>query len=87
MYAPRTVTLNPAILGEDKAIELFTEVLNHVVTLGFTVDEEIKSNLLLEADNSLNLFLDEFLVLGLSDFTLAELSTGLTDLLGLLNHI
>jgi hypothetical protein len=86
-YAPGTVTLNPGILGEDKALELFTEVLNHVITLGFTVNEEVETNLLLEANDSLNLLLDELLVLGLSDFALAKLGTGLTNLLGLLNHV
>ena len=35
----RTVALNPCVLGEDEAFELFTEVLYHVVTLGFPVDK------------------------------------------------
>ena len=37
----RSVRLNPTELGEDESGQLFTEVLNHVVSLGFTVDEEI----------------------------------------------
>jgi len=50
------------------------------------VDEKIKANLLLEADDAFNLLLDELLVLGFGDFALAELGTSLTDLLGLLKE-
>lgn len=65
-------------------MEEFTEVLNHVVAFGFSMHKEIKADLLLEADNSFNLLLNEFLVFLLGDLALAELSTGLTDLLSLL---
>ena len=51
----RTVALNPTVLGKDKSIELFTEVLNHIVPLRFTVDKEIELN------NSLNLLLMKLL--------------------------
>lgn len=78
-----SVALNPTVLGEDKAVEELTEVLDHVVTLGFTVDEEVEANLLLEADNGLNLLLDELVVLLLGELALAELGTSLTNLLGL----
>ena len=83
-HSPGTVALNPTVLSEDEAVEALTEVLNHVVTLGFTVDEKIETSLLLEADNALNLLLDEVVVLSLSDLPLGELSTSITDLLGLL---
>ena len=86
MHSPRTVALNPTVLSEDEAVEALTEVLNHVVTLGFTVDEKIETSLLLEADNALNLLLDEVVVLSLSDLPLGELSTSITDLLGLLSQ-
>jgi hypothetical protein len=82
----RTVALHPSILGEAEALEVFTEVLNHVITLRFTVDEEIKANILLEFNDALNLLLDELVVLLLGDGTFSELSTGLTDLLGLLGR-
>jgi len=72
-------------LGEDEALELLAEVLNHVVTLGLSVDEEIEVDLLLEADNGLDLLLDELFILSLRDRALSELSTGLTNFLGLLN--
>jgi hypothetical protein len=71
-------------LSEDKPVEEFTKVLDHVVALGLAVDEEIKTNLLLEADNVLDLLLEEVLVLSLGDLTLGELGTSLTDLLSLL---
>ena len=63
---------------------MFTEVLNHVISLGFTVDKKVKANSLLEADDFFNLFLDEFFILFVSEFTLAEFQTSGTDLFGLL---
>ena len=80
----RTVALYPTVLGESETVELFTEVLNHVVTLGFTVDEQVQADVLLGTDDALNLLLDEVVVLLLSDLLLVELSTSSTDLLSLL---
>ena len=57
--------------------------MNHVVSLRLAVDEEVKTALLLEVNNSLNLVLHSLLVLLLGDLTLAELGTGNSDLLGL----
>ncbi len=82
----RTVALDPSILGEDEAVKALAEILHHVVTLGLTVDEEVKAGLLLEANNGLNLLLDELVVFFLGDLLLAELSTSGTDLLGLLRE-
>lgn len=78
-----TVRLNPTKLGEDETVQLFTKVLNHVVSLRLTVDEEVKTSLLLEVDGVLDLGLHGLLVLLLGDLTLAELGSGKTDLLGL----
>ena len=83
---PRSVALHPSILSEDETVELFTEVLNHVVTFGLPVDEKVEANFLLEADDSLNLLLDEVVVLLLGDLTLAQLGTSLTDLFRLLRR-
>ena len=80
----RAVALYPTVLGEDETVETFTEVLNHVVTFGFTMDEEVQTDLLLEADNHLDLLLDELFVFLLGDLALGELSTSRADLLGLL---
>jgi hypothetical protein len=71
-------------LSEYKAIKLLAEVLNHVITLGFTVNEEIDSNLLLESNNSFDLLFDEFFILGFSDFTFTKLGTSLANFFGLL---
>ena len=79
----RAVALNPTVLSEDKSIEVFAKVLDHVVPLRFTVDEEIKADPLLEGNDILDLLFDEALVLILGDLTLAQLGTSGTDLLGL----
>jgi hypothetical protein len=79
--------LDPRILREDEALELLAEVLHHIVALRLSVNENVESNLLLEADHSLDLVLDELLVLLLRDLALGELGTSLTNLLGLLQKI
>lgn len=48
-----------------------------------SVDEEVKSDLLLEGDDSLDLLLDERVVLLLGEFLLSKLGSSKTDLLGL----
>ena len=63
--------------------ETLSEVLDHVVPLGLSVDEEVESDLLLESDNTLNLLLDERVVLLDGDLLLAELGSCESDLLGL----
>ena len=75
----RTVALYPTVLSESETVELFTEVLDHVVTLGFTVHKEIKADLLLEANSLLDFLLNEFFVLLVSKFTLAKLQTSRTN--------
>jgi len=84
---PRTVALNPSILGENETLELLSEVLNHVIALRLSMYEEIQTNLLLEANDGFDLFLDESLVLLLGDLALTELSTSLTNFFSLLHMI
>ena len=72
---PRAITLYPCILGEYKSMELFTEVLYHVVTFWFTVHKQVQADFLLETDNLLNFFLDEVIILFLCEFTLPEFET------------
>jgi hypothetical protein len=69
--------------GEDITGKTLTEVLNHVVTLRLTVDEDVEAKLLLDLDNILDLALNELLVLLSGNLTLGELVTLDTDLLGL----
>jgi hypothetical protein len=78
-----SVRLDPTELSEDESGQLFTEVLDHVVSLGFTVDKEVESDLLLEVDGVLDLGLHGLFVLLLGDVTLGELGSGDSDLLGL----
>lgn len=81
--AAGAVRLNPGVGGEDVAVEALTEVLDHVVTLGLTVDVDIKVELILDLDSELDLLLNEALVLLSGDLTLGELVALDTDLGGL----
>ena len=49
-------------LSEDETSELLAKVLDHVVSLGFTVDKEVKTSFLLELDRVLDLSLHSLLV-------------------------
>lgn len=68
---PRTIALNPSILSEDEAVQLFSKVLDHVISLRFTVNEEVETDLLLETNDDFNLFLDEIFVLFSSKLSLS----------------
>lgn len=81
--AAGAIRLDPGVGGEDVAVEALTEVLNHVVTLGLTVDVDIEVKLILDLDGELNLLLNEALVLLGRDLALGELVTLNTDLGGL----
>lgn len=75
--------MNPCVLGEGESFKTLSEVLNHVVPLGLSVNQKIKTNLVLESDYSLNLLGDESIVLGIGELSLSVLGTGGTNLLGL----
>lgn len=62
----------------------FAEVLNHVITLGLSVNKEVEADPLLEADNSLDLFLNELFVLFLGDLVLIKFRTSLANFFSLL---
>lgn len=81
--AAGTVALNPGVGSEGITIKTLTEVLNHVVTLRLTVNEDIKAKFLLDLDVLLDLLLDELVILLLSDLALGELVSLDTDLRGL----
>jgi hypothetical protein len=63
---------------------MFAEVLNHVVTFGFAMDQKINADFLLEPNDGLDLLRNKLFVLCLSDLAFAQLSTSLSDLLCLL---
>jgi hypothetical protein len=71
-------------LSKDETLELLAEVLHHVVSLRFSVDQKIQRNLLLETDYNFNLLLDELFIFYLCKLAFAQFGTGLTNLLGLL---
>jgi len=71
------------VCGESVTLESLTEELNHIVTLGLTVDEDIKVKLLLDLDVLLDLLLNETVILLSGDLTLGELVSLNSDLLGL----
>ena len=73
-HVARAVGLHPGVLGEDVALHLLGEVLDHVVALGLAVDEDVEADLLLEADHALDLGAHAALVLGLVDLALREAS-------------
>jgi hypothetical protein len=75
-YSPRTVALHPGVSSEDEAVQLFTEVLHHVVTFRLAMDEKVKADFLLELDDHLNLLHDELIAFSLGDLALAELGMG-----------
>ncbi|KAF3806612.1 putative 5-methyltetrahydropteroyltriglutamate--homocysteine methyltransferase, partial [Colletotrichum gloeosporioides] len=81
--AAGSVGLDPGVGGEDVTVHALTEVLNHVVTLGLTVDEDVQVKLVLDGDDIVHLLLDELLVLLSGNLTLGELVALDTDLLGL----
>ena len=76
--------MDPSVLRKDEAVQLFTEVLNHIITLGFAVDQEVQTNMFLEANHTFDLLLEEIVILQLSNFALGELRASGTNLLSLL---
>ncbi len=91
------VLSSTAHLSEDESVQLLAEVLHHIVTLRFTMHEEVEAGLLLEFNRVLDLSLHRLLVpaqvsetsnqvihsLFFGDLTLVEPCTSLSDLLGL----
>lgn len=77
------IRLNPGVLSELESSEALSEVLNHVVTLGLSMNEQVEADTFLEVNGVLDLLLDELVVLLGRKLTLGELGTGKTDLLGL----
>lgn len=77
------VALYPGMGGEDVAGQSLTEVLNHVVSLWLTVDENIQVEFFLDLDDILDLGFNELLILLGSDITLGELVSLDTDFRGL----
>ena len=81
--AARAVGLYPAVARGREAVEQLGEVLNHVVTLGLAVDEDVQAQLLLESDDRGDLLAHASLVVRVGQFAAGVGGAGLTDLGGL----
>ena len=81
--AAAAVALHPAVLGDREAVEVFGEVLHHVVALRLAVHDDVDADLLLQVDNALDLGLQIIVVLRLGDLTLGEGRALLANIAGL----
>ncbi len=81
--AARAVGLHPGVLGEQEAVEVLAEVLDHVVALELAVNQHIEADLLLVPDAGVDLGLHELVVFGLGDLALTQLGAFGANLLGL----
>ena len=81
--ATSAIGLDPGVLGEQEAVEILAEVLDHVVTLEFAMDQHIEADLLLFADDGVDLRCDELVIGLLGYFALAQLGALGANLLGL----
>lgn len=74
-------------MGENKAIELLSKVLHHVVPFRLAVNQKVEADFLLELNNVLNLLLDEFVILLSGKLALSMFGARLTDFFGLLVYM
>ena len=81
--AAGAVALYPAVLRENKAVQVFAEVFHHIVTLGFTVYQHVQPQSLLLNDRLLNVFGDAGAVAVSIEIALFEVQTQAADLGGL----
>src|SRR3954452_10990809 len=79
-HIARAIRLHPGVLREDVAVHLLGEVLDHVVSLGLAMDENVEADTLLKADHPLDLGAHPAEILGLVDLALAKLGARLADL-------
>lgn len=48
--------MHPAVLGKDKAVQVFTEVFHHIVTLGLAVHQHVQTQTFLLDDRLFDVF-------------------------------
>ncbi len=48
--------MHPAVLGKDEAVQVFTEIFHHVVTLGLTVHQHVQTQTFLLDDRLPDMF-------------------------------
>ncbi|CAB5623335.1 Uncharacterised protein [Pseudomonas aeruginosa] len=83
LHAARAVALHPAEAGEDVAVQLLGEVLDHVVALGLAVHQHVQPQLLLDLHRMADLAVHRLDVLGLAQLALLERLAGQADRRGL----
>ena len=81
--ATRTVGLNPAVAGGCETVEVLSEVLNHVVTLSLTVNQNVQAQLLLQRDDRGDLVTQEAVQLLSGNLARTSLRTVAANLSGL----
>ncbi len=81
--AARAVTLHPAVLGEDETLQVFAEILHHVVTLRFAVHQHVEAQTLLFGDRLFDMLRDAGAVAGAVDIAFFEIEPQAADLGGL----
>src|SRR6185437_9578015 len=83
LYATAAIALDPAVLGEDKSFELFTEIFYHIIALEFAMNEDVETYIFLPPDDFDGGRFDGFVVLHFGEFAFFKLRTQLTDLVRL----
>ncbi|MNZ84215.1 hypothetical protein D3C78_1029620 [compost metagenome] len=70
-------------MGEDEAVEVFTEVFDHVVTLGFTVHQYVQAQTLLLNDRLFDVLTNAGAVVVAVQTPLLEVQTQAANFCGL----
>ncbi len=83
LHAARAIALNPAILGEREAGELFAEILHHVVALKLAMHGHVDTDLILPLHSLSGFFFQEGLVLVFLDIAALIQSTGFAHVMRL----
>src|SRR5690606_33416362 len=82
-YAPGAVALHPSVAGEEEPVQLFTEVLHHVGSLGLAMHENVQASFLLETHDRADLAGEERLVLCRVDLSCLESKASAAHVVGL----
>ena len=70
LYASGSVGLYPGLICKQKTIQAFSKILYHIIALIFSVNQNVQTGLLLQANTLLDLFPVIFFILLLSNLSL-----------------
>lgn len=82
-HTARTITLHPTIRGGEITIELFREVLHHVIALWLTMDQHVQAQLFLALNDSADLGKHRRLVIIAAQITATQLRSGAANICSL----